>query len=166
MGACGAFIFETSEYLTNEAVERFNVRRIPDRSVLYSFKLTLGRVAICDGELTTNEAIAHFVPHSSDTIGTEYIYCYLRSFDTSQLGSTSSIATATNSKAVKAMPILVPDDPTARAFTSFTCPIFDAIRALSRESRHLAALRDYLLPKLLSGAVRVRDAERLAEATL
>lgn len=159
LGTCGAFISETSEYLTYDAVQRFNIRRIPDASVLLSFKLTLGRVAIADGEITSNEAIAHFVPLSPESVGTEYLYCYLLGFDHNKLGSTSSIATATNSQAVKGMPVLVPASSSAEAFTQLAAPLFDCVRALSRESRQLAAMRDYLLPKLLSGSVRVEVAD-------
>jgi type I restriction enzyme S subunit len=157
MGSCGVFIRNTSEYLTAAGVERYNVRRIPDRSVLFSFKLTVGRVAIADGETTSNEAIAHFVPLALDALGTEYLYCYLSSFDHTLLGSTSSIATATNSKTVKAMPVLVPDTVTATSFTITVRPLFDLMRSLSRESAKLATLRDYLLPRLLSGRVRVGE---------
>ena len=39
-------------------------------------------------------------------------------------------------------------------------PIIDRCSAMDRESRILAALRDTLLPKLLSGEVTLRDAER------
>jgi type I restriction enzyme S subunit len=60
MGQSDAFARQSSETLTPEAVERFNVRRVPDYTVLLSFKLTIGRLAITDGEMTTNEAIAHF----------------------------------------------------------------------------------------------------------
>jgi len=156
MGTCGVFIGTTSEYLTHEAVERFRVRRIPDRSVLFSFKLTLGRVAIADGEITSNEAIAHFIPEFPDSIGVEYLYCYLVEFDHNQLGSTSSIATATNSRIVKEMPVLVPVSSTAEAFTELTRPMFNELSSLTRESNKLAEMRDYLLPKLLSGQVRVK----------
>lgn len=163
MGSCGMFIRETSEYLTAAAVEKFNVRRIPDRSVLFSFKLTVGRVTIVDGETTSNEAIAHFVPLSPNTVGTEYLYCYLSAFDHTQLGSTSSIATATNSKAVKSLPVLVPDPATADGFTATVRPVFELIRAQSRESAKLATLRDYLLPRLLSGRVRVGKLDRATQ---
>lgn len=155
MGVCGAFIRTTSEYLTHEAVERFNIRRVPDRSVLLSFKLTLGRVAIADGVITTNEAIAHFTPIFSDSIGAEYLYCYLIEFDHNKLGSTSSIATATNSKVVKGMPVLAPALSVAKSFTDLVRPMFDGLCSLARESRKVAEMRDYLLPKLLSGEVRV-----------
>jgi type I restriction enzyme, S subunit len=155
MGQAGVFVNETSEYLTREAVATYRVRRIPDRSVLVSFKLTLGRVAIADGEITSNEAIAHFVPRSPDSLGSEYLFSYFAAFDFDRLGSTSSIATATNSKVVKGMPVLVPEECAARAFTQLVRPMFDSMRSLARESRRLSALRDYLLPLLLKGRVRV-----------
>ena len=60
MGSCGVYISDSSEYLTHEAVERFNVKLVPSNTVILSFKLTVGRVAITDGITTTNEAIAHF----------------------------------------------------------------------------------------------------------
>ncbi|NLH83391.1 MAG: restriction endonuclease subunit S [Phyllobacteriaceae bacterium] len=45
-------------------------------------------------------------------------------------------------------------------------PIFDRIAAADRESRTLAATRDFLLPKLMSGEIRVKDAETLAADVL
>src|SRR5690554_1081538 len=60
LGVSGAYVLSTSEYLTEEAVSKFNVRRIPHNTVLLSFKMTVGRVAITDGEMLSNEAIAHF----------------------------------------------------------------------------------------------------------
>lgn len=45
-------------------------------------------------------------------------------------------------------------------------PICRQIHVLERESQTLAALRDTLLPKLISGEVRIRDAEQMAEAAL
>ena len=68
MGASGVFQQRSSEFLTADAVSRFNVRVVPDRTVLLSFKLTIGRVAISDGQMVTNEAIAHFKLPSNATI--------------------------------------------------------------------------------------------------
>jgi type I restriction enzyme S subunit len=55
----------------------------------------------------------------------------------------------------------------ARAFDVLVRPSVDRIIANVHESRTLAALRDALLPKLISGELRVKDAERfLANASL
>ncbi len=58
---------------------------------------------------------------------------------------------------------VVPDKKLHAAFLAIAGPTFDCIDALEGESRKLTELRDYLLPKLLSGEVRVRDAEKWAE---
>jgi len=155
MGSCGMFISDSSEYLTAESVERFNVKFVPSGTVLLSFKLTVGRVTITDGEMTTNEAIAHFKQASDITL--EYLYCYLKAFDYQSLGNTSSIATAVNSKTIKAMPFVMPDEKVIADFHAATAPLFEQVRVNLAESAHLAALRDALLPKLMSGKLSVAD---------
>lgn len=51
--------------------------------------------------------------------------------------------------------VAAPDAVTAAAFGDVALPLFKCIRAGKAESSKLATLRDYLLPRLLSGAVRV-----------
>ena len=155
MGSCGLYIGDSSEYLTHDAVERFNVKIVPDNTVILSFKLTVGRVAITDGCMTTNEAIAHF--KTSQPKINEYLYCYLKNFNFQTMGSTSSIATAVNSKMVKGMPFIVPTDEELEKFHSIVLPMFTMIKSNQRESKHLAKLRDALLPKLMSGEIDVSD---------
>ena len=153
MGSCGTYISDSSEYLTPEAVKRFNVAIVPDNSVLLSFKLTVGRIAITDGVMTTNEAIAHF--KSEDPYINPYLYCYLKDYNFQTLGSTSSIATAVNSKIIKAMPFVVPNPEELDAFNETALPAFAMIKTNQAEIRSLTALRDSLLPKLMSGEIDV-----------
>ena len=155
MGSCGLYIADSSEYLTHESVEKFNVKVVPDNTVLLSFKLTVGRVAITDGALTTNEAIAHFKTDKPEI--TEYLYCYLKGFNYQTMGSTSSIATAVNSKIIKAMPFIIPTDDELAEFHTFAAPAFAMIKANQRENARLSELRDSLLPRLMSGEIDVCD---------
>jgi type I restriction enzyme S subunit len=157
LGSAGVFISHTSEFLTAEAVEKFRVKRIPDNTVVLSFKLTMGRVAITDGEKLSNEAIAHFRLNPETTFGSAYLYCYLKGFGYDQLGSTSSIATAINSDMVRGMRVLVPPKGIAEAFERTVKPLFTQMKNIHKQSRTLATLRDTLLPKLLSGELRVND---------
>jgi len=57
--------------------------------------------------------------------------------------------------------LVLPLEPVAAAFTGLVQPSVDRIIAGIRESRTLSALRDALLPKLISGELRVKDAEKL-----
>ena len=155
MGNSGIFISDSSEYLTKEAVDRHNIIMVPRNTILLSFKLTVGRVAIADKELTTNEAIARFI--LSDDKYMEYLYLYLKNFDYNSLGSTSSIATAVNSKTIKGMQMLQPSDKIIDAFHIQVNPIFEKIRSLTKENSRLSTLRDTLLPRLMSGELEVPE---------
>jgi len=53
--------------------------------------------------------------------------------------------------------------PEVARFEELAAPLDQRIELNERESRTLAALRDALLPKLISGELRIRDAERAAE---
>lgn len=155
MGTCGLYISESSEQLTREAIDRHNIKIVPDNTVLLSFKLTVGRIAITDGEMATNEAIAHFKTAKKEI--NEYLYCYLKCFNYQTMGSTSSIATAVNSKIIKGMPFVVPTDEEITEFHSLTAPMFAKIKANQAEISNLSILRDTLLPKLMSGELDVSD---------
>lgn len=162
LGAAGPYISEVTEYLTPSAVERFRLRPIPDGTVVLSFKLTVGRVAITDGTMLSNEAIAHFRPRRGTYLDASYLYCYLRQFDFDSLGSTSSIATATNSATVREIPVLLPPANVHEGFVRATRSSFLRIRSLDRESRLLREIRNAMLPKLVTGEIRLGEHSRLS----
>ena len=159
MGSCGMFISDSSEYLINDAIKRFNIQMVEKNSVLLSFKLTVGRVAIAGARLTTNEAIARFI--LPDEHYREFLYLYLKQYKYGNLGSTSSIATAVNSKTIKGMKLLFSSTDIISAFSKKTKPLFDKIEVLLKESRRLAQLRDTLLPRLMSGELKVNEIENV-----
>lgn len=150
MGLSGVYLHDVAEYLTHDAVTTHKVELVPQGTVLLSFKLTVGRVAIASRALATNEAIAHFHPRRSDSPGALFLYSYLRNFDYSSLGNTSSIATAVNSKSVREMPLLRPPAGLVRAFETLLRPYFEKVRAVDREVANLKETRNVLLRDLLS----------------
>lgn len=153
MGESSTFIFETSEGLTNEAVEKYNVKIIPAGTILLSFKLTVGRVAIATANMCTNEAIAHF--KLSNEQHREYVYCYLKNYHYDSLGSTSSISKAVNSKIIKAMPFVLPENDLIEKFSKITAPLFNQIFIKLKAILELKQARDRLLIKLMSGEIDV-----------
>ena len=155
MGSDGVFISKTSEYLTRHAIQRFNIPVIPRHTVVLSFKMTVGRVAITSVEMLSNEAIAHFKFKTITPFTKEYLYLFLKTYKYDLLGSTSSIVTSINSAMIKEMEILIPDNQTMNEFKEITEPVFFKINHNQIQIRTLTALRDTLLPKLMSGEVRV-----------
>lgn len=153
MGNSNVFLLETEEELTNEAIKRHNVRIVPRDTILISFKLTVGRVAIPTTDMCTNEAIAHF--YIQDKVQREYAYCYLKAFPYDTLGSTSSISKAINSKIIKAMPFTMPDKIVLQDFSAQARPVFELIEDRCIQNQRLKETRDRLLPKLMSGELEV-----------
>ena len=153
MGDAGTFIFQTSEGLTVDAVEKHNMKVVPVGTILLSFKLTLGRVSIVTKPMCTNEAIAHFrIERPEDR---EYTYSYLKNFEYDTLGNTSSISKAVNSKIIKAMPFIMPDERTKKEYSKRVAPILDDICIKQKQVISLTEARDRLLPKLMSGEIKL-----------
>ena len=152
LGNCGIFINNSSEYLTEEAVNKFRIPIIPANTVVLSFKLTVGRVAISGRNMLSNEAIAQF---QNSILPPSYLYFTLKNTNFSSLGSTSSIATAINSNTIKHMDILVANTKTIDIFTNEVEPLFNKIQTNNKQIQTLTEMRDALLPRLISGKIRV-----------
>ena len=153
MGNAGVYAFYTSEGLTEEAVKKHNMKIVPIGTIFVSFKLTVGRVAIANTDMCTNEAIAHF--YIKDDIYRPYTYCYLRNFEYDTLGNTSSISKAVNSKIIKSMPFVMPDKDIISSFSKVVSSILDGINNKQKACLRLIESRDRLLPKLMSGEIEV-----------
>ena len=96
----------------------------------------------------------------------EYLYLFLESssitnyLKSRQSGTTQSYLTL---KSLRTIPVVLPNVELVEAFKANVNSVFERITLNRDESCTLAELRDRLLPKLMSGEIRVKDAEKLAE---
>ena len=153
MGEAGAFAFYSKEDLTADAIVRHNMKVVPKGTILVSFKLTVGRLAITGVDMCTNEAIAHF--YIDNDLDRAYTYCYLKNFEYDSLGNTSSISKAINSKIIKSMPFIMPTRDILERFSMIVQPILDQIELKQKMIFRLTEARNRLLPKLMSGEIEV-----------
>jgi type I restriction enzyme S subunit len=65
---------------------------------------------------------------------------------------------------VAATEVVLADEKAMAAFSGITAPLLDRMEANKSENITLAQIRDLLLPKLMSGEIRLREAEKLVEA--
>lgn len=149
------YVHHSAEYITEEAVEKFNIPIIPKNTVLLSFKMTVGRVAITASKMLSNEAIAHFIFKPQTPFCKEYLYYFLKTFRYELLGTTSTIVTSINSRMIKALKIPIPDDDLMKNFCEIVEINLVKIKQNQLQIQTLIKLRDTLLPKLISGEVRV-----------
>lgn len=71
-----------------------------------------------------------------------------------------------NSTAVKSLSVLIPPAPIVGAFDELCEPLVAKVLNNAKECHSLAQLRDTLLPKLLSGEIRLKEAEKAIEETV
>jgi type I restriction enzyme S subunit len=92
----------------------------------------------------------HLLGHISSKAFVEY----------TNAASTGTKMPRTNWDDMAAYPVVLPPEPLATEFSQETSKLVDRILASIYESHTLSSLRDALLPKLISGELRVKDAER------
>lgn len=74
----GKYIGGSKEHITDLGVSSSGITKVPKGTAIMSFKLTIGRAAIAECDLYTNEAIMSFAPLQKDTLLADYNYYYLR----------------------------------------------------------------------------------------
>ena len=94
----GKYISNTKETLSDSAVAESGIKKIPANTVTMSFKLSLGKVAITEKEMYSNEAIMAFIDKGVEKISPEYLYYLLRAKDWSK-GTNKAVMGATLNKA-------------------------------------------------------------------
>lgn len=92
------YVEDTKEKITNLAVAESGIKAVPADTVIMSFKLSLGKVAITKKPVYTNEAIMAFLPKCGVSILPDYLYQYFSSIDWSK-GTNRAVMGATLNKA-------------------------------------------------------------------
>jgi len=86
-----------------------------------------------------------------------YLWCEINS-ETILSNANGSTFQEISKKNFRPIPYILGDAPVRRAFDELVRPMFERLATLSEENRDLADLRDTLLPKLMSGELRVGEA--------
>lgn len=96
----------------------------------------------------------------------DFLYSFFCSEEFMEIFASRATGTSGSHQRVRPEDLLVmrcpaPDPEVRRRYSEVVGPMFERFDANLEESRTLAALRDALLPKLLSGEIRVKQAEKL-----
>jgi len=103
----------------------------------------------------------YIVPLSTE-ISLEFLFSLLRRVDLRGMVGDSAIP-GLNRGIALSIEVEIPDLPAIHSFTANTQQLFTLQAQMHRETKQLVELRDTLLPKLMSGEIRVRDAEKVVE---
>lgn len=154
-------VIKPSEFITQEGLNSSATKMLPLRTTIIAITgATLGQVSLTEIETCANQSIIGVI--GTPVLPNEFIYFWVKE-NISRLVAcqTGGAQQHINKNNVNDMVVLCPDASVVAAYLRPVSPLFDRIKEGCLESRTLAALRDTLLPKLISGELRVPDAERI-----
>lgn len=150
------FISHGENDITELGLKNSSASIMPEGTVLFSSRAPIGYIAIAAGEVTTNQGFKSVVPKPE--IGTPFVYFFLKhNLPVIEGMASGSTFKEVSGSTMKNIPAILPDAETLERFNAFCAPIFAQQRILEEQSLSLAALRDNLLPKLMSGEIDVSD---------
>src|ERR1035437_1654319 len=151
---------------------RFPTRRVfctaPTRfakpgDTLVSVRAPVGDINIADEECCVGRGVAA-VRHKSGATSFTYYAMLNLAPDFARFEGEGTVFGSINKQAFENLALVLPPPAFLAAYERYASPLDNQIRTLEHQSRTLATLRDTLLPKLLSGELRVPAAAKLMEA--
>jgi len=126
----------------------------------------VGLVPISESLPLLNQRVGKVAPISDAIVSRSFLYNWMRTptfKDSVEVLSHGSAQANVSSDSIQSIPHAIPSSDIERAFASICEPILDRLLEGHREQKILANIRDALLPKLISGEIRIPDAEKMLE---
>lgn len=146
---------ESTQYLTYIGANTQAKKFIPKDSIMVSCIGTAGLVCITKEMCQTNQQINSLILNDARLLG--YMYFTLCGFKEhlNNIGSNGATMTNVNKSKFESIEIMMPTTRLYKDFNDFCSTIFETIKSLSTQIRLLSEARDLLLPKLMSGEMKV-----------
>ena len=159
------FLLKASEFITGVALNGSSVKLLPKDSVLMAIYAapTVGRLGILTEPGTFNQACTGMFAKAD--IGPWFLFWTLFNGRDWFNSRANGAAQQNISKAiVAAYRVVVPGNSLLAAFNNSAQSLHDSIRLNSEKAHTLSALRDTLLPRLISGQLQLPDVGQLSES--
>ena len=132
---------------------------------LVSVRAPVGEVNVAIERCTIGRGVAA-VSHKSDS--PSYTYYSMRAMRAAfmQYEGEGTVFGSINKSDFQGLNVIIPSASVIEAFERLARPLDQLIEANTMRTRSLSTVRDILLPKLLSGEVRVLDAEKIVEGKI
>ena len=142
--------------ITEIGYKSCSTKLLPRGSVLFSSRAPIGYISIALNEICTNQGFKSIVPNRE--IGTAFIFYYLKA-NTSKIESQASGSTFKEASGtlINSLSIIRPPLKVIHNFNEIMTPIFFQQEKNEGENEKLSKLRDTLLPKLMSGELKISD---------
>jgi type I restriction enzyme S subunit len=147
-------LLDTERRITDAGVERISSGMLPVGTVLMSSRAPVGYLAIAGVPTAINQGFIAMV--CDGPLPPVYVFNWaVCSMDTIKAHASGTTFAEISKRTFRPLPIVEPIPDVTAAYREQAEPLFELLTACVKESAKLAEMRDYLLPRLLSGAIRV-----------
>ena len=154
-------LLQTERHLTDEGLAKVSSGQPPVGTVLLSSRAPIGYLAVAETTVSVNQGIIAMVCDSE--LPNLYVLHWTKAnMDRVLAKANGSTFMEISKRNFRPITAVVPPPHVLRCFMQVVDPKHQRVVSSLRQIQHLAALRDALLPKLISGELRVPDAERIA----
>lgn len=108
LGTYQKYVEDTKEKISASAVKESGIKSVPANTVIMSFKLSLGKTAITQEPVYTNEAIMAFIPTGKYTVLPDYFYYLFSAKDWTKGTNRAVMGTTLNKATLGAVSVTVP----------------------------------------------------------
>ena len=159
------FLIDTERTITERGLDESSTRIVPrGATVVVARGATTGRYCMFGQPMAMNQTCYGIVTRSERPF---WLNCAFGSIVRALVHNAhGSVFDTITTRTIEAARILNPGDLLLDAFEAHVASLFEGVLANIAENATLAATRDLLLPKLMSGEIRVRDAEKVLEPAL
>lgn len=156
------YLFSTDRKITESGLLNCASRLYPAGSIFMTSRATIGAFAVPQIPAAVNQGFIVVVPPRDELRW--WLFHEMRSRIDDMLSlSNGSTFLELSRKNFKSMPIRMGSLDVLKRFNDKVAPLHQRAAKAAQESGSLTDLRDTLLPKLMSGEIRVRDAEKVVE---
>ncbi len=148
------FITKGEVSVSDKGLKSASLKILPKGSVLMSSRAPVGYMAIARVSVTTNQGFKSFVPKLD--YSTSFIYYTIKNAMPEIINNASgSTFKEISGSTLKIIKVCLPNNIVIKEYTSKVDAIFDRQNNLEIENLKLTELRDWLLPMLMNGQVKV-----------
>lgn len=159
------YLHDTSRHITQAGLDSCSSPLYPAGSILMTSRATIGAFAVAQEPTAVNQGFIVLTPNRDELRWwlLHEMMGRVREFQNRANGATFL---ELSKRTFKTMEFDLPNEDELLRFDATARALHANAIALGRESRTLAQLRDTLLPALMDGTIRVKDAEQKAEEVL
>ena len=158
-------LLKTERKITAAGLGKIGSGLLPPGSVLLSSRAPIGYLAIAEIPVAINQGFIGILPHD-EMSNLFMLYWSEASHDEILNHANGSTFLEISKSNFRQLLVVVPDESAMKKFDDLARPLYNRIVSNERQSRSLAVLRDMLLPKLVSGELRIEDTEKYIEGVV